>query len=287
MILRFLPRIIGVLLVLLLAGCSAIRTGYNNAPTLLYWWLDGYMEFTDAQEPLVRNSLAELHRWHRREELPAYADLLGRMQQAASAATTPEQVCTYARQIRVHVQRLVDQGAEGMALITPTLQDEQLRHLDLEFEKSNQKWREQWLDGSSAELLDRRVERTVERFENFYGRLSDKQKELLRQRLGASGFDARVAWAERLRRQEDMLRVLQEHRSADRAAHRKAEMLALLRRSVEPQDGEARAQYERMWQEGCQTLAALHNSASPVQRQRLIEKLQGYENDFRTLAANR
>ena len=286
-LLRFLTRSIGVLLALALAGCSAVRTGYNNAPTLLYWWLNGYMDFTDAQEQPVRDSLADLHRWHRREELPAYAGLLARMQQAAGAAVTPEQVCTYTSQVRTHLQRLVEQSAEGLARLAPTLQEEQLRHLDLQFEKNNQKWREQWLDGTPAELLDRRVERTVERFENFYGRLNDRQKDLLRERLAASGFDPRIAWAERLHRQEDMLRVMQEHRGDERPAHVKAEMLALLRRSLEPQDAEARAQYDRMWLEGCQTMAALHNSATAAQRRNLIEKLQGYETDFRALAASR
>ncbi len=81
-----------------------------------------------------------------------------------------------------------------------------------------------------------------------------------------------------------MLRVLQEHRGDERPAHVKAEMLALLRRSLEPQDATARAQFDRMWQEGCQTLAALHNSASAEQRRRLVEKLRGYETDFRVLS---
>lgn len=283
--LRFLPRIIGALLLLLLAGCSAVRTGYNNAPTLLYWWLDGYVDFTDAQEQTVRSSLAELHRWHRREELPAYAELLARLQQAADAPVTPEQACSYTAQVRAHLQRLVTQSVDGLARVAPTLRAEQLRHLDLQLEKNNQKWREQWLDGSASELLERRLERTVERFENFYGRLSDAQKSLLRQRLVASGFDPRQAWSDRLQRQEDMLRVLQEHRGEERPAHVKAEMLALLQRSLEPQDAGARARLERMWQEGCQTLAALHNSASVEQRRRMLEKLRGYETDFRALAA--
>lgn len=285
LLLSFLPRIISALMLVLLAGCSAVQTGYNNAPTLLYWWLDGYIDFNDAQARPVRESLDALHAWHRRQELPAYAEWLGRLQQRAGGTVTPEEVCTQLAQVRLHLQRLGEQGADGLARLAPSLQPEQLRHLARQFEKHNQKWREEWLDGSPDELLERRLERTVGRYEDFYGSLSEAQKTLLRQRITASSFDARLAWAERLRRQRDTLQVLQEHRNGERPAHVKAEMLALVQRNLTPPETTAREQFERMLQEGCQSIAALHNSASPAQRRRLGEKLQVYESAFRALAA--
>jgi hypothetical protein len=281
----FLPRIIGALLAVLLAGCSAVQTGYNSAPTLVYWWLDRYVDFNEAQAAAVRADLAALHAWHRSEELPAYADLLKRLQQLADGPLTPELVCGVMPQVRQHLQRLNERSADGVARLVPTLQPAQLQRLAQQLEKNNQKWREEWLDGTPVELLDRRLERTMDRYEDFYGRLSDSQQALLRQRLASSAFDARTAWAERLRRQQDMLRVFQEHRGHDRPAHVKAEVLALLQRNLDSPDPAYRAQFERMLQDGCQTLALLHNSTSPTQRRHLIEKLRGYEADFRALAA--
>lgn len=282
-----LTRIIGALLLVFLAGCSTLRTGYNSADTLLYWWLDSYVDFSDAQTQLVRDSLGTLHSWHRKQELPAYAELLDRMQPLASGSVTPELVCTFATQVRTHIRRLGDQSAEGLARVVPTLQPQQLQRLAEQFEKDNQKWREKWLDGTPDELLDRRLERAVDRFEDFYGRLSDAQRTLLRQRLASSSYDARAAWAERLRRQEDMLGVFQEHRGADRATHVRAEMLALLQRSLDSSEPKARARTERLLQEGCETIALLHNSANAKQRRHLIEKLQGYGADFRALVTER
>lgn len=282
-----LPRIIGALLLVLLTGCSAVRTGYNHADTLAYWWLDSYVDFSEAQTPLVRDSLQALHRWHRQRELPAYAELLDRMQSLASGSVTPELVCTFAAQVRNHLQRLGDQSADGLARVVPTLRPTQLQRLAEQLDKHNQKWREEWLDGTPAELLDRRLERTVDRFEDFYGRLSDAQKALLRQRLATSSYDARAAWAERLRRQEDLLGVFQGHLDAKRPAVVKAEMQALLQRNLEPPEAQARARAERQLQEGCQTLALLHNSTNARQRRHLIEKLQDYAADFRALAAEK
>ena len=45
-------RIIVALLLLtpaLLTGCSALRFGYNQAPELAFWWLDGYADFDEVQ----------------------------------------------------------------------------------------------------------------------------------------------------------------------------------------------------------------------------------------------
>jgi len=280
-------RIIGALLLVLLGGCSSLKLGYHNAPTITYWWLDSYIDFNDAQAGPVRERLAALHAWHRQNELPAYADLLQRMQQLAPGPVTPELVCTFVSEVRTHLQRLGVQSADGLARVAPLLEPAQLQHLAQQFEKHNQTWREEWLDGTPEALLARRVERTVDRYEGFYGRLSPAQQTLLRQRLAASGFDARLAWAERLRRQQDTLRALGEHRHSERPAQVLADMQALVQRSLEPSDPAARAQFDRMLAEGCQTIAALHNSSDARQRRRLIERLQGYEADLRALAAEK
>jgi hypothetical protein len=57
-----------------LAGCSAIKLAYNQAPTLAYGWLDGYLDFNDQQSPQVRDALNRLFAWHRASELPKTAD---------------------------------------------------------------------------------------------------------------------------------------------------------------------------------------------------------------------
>ena len=41
--------IIGVLALVLLSGCSALRFGYNQAPELVYWWLDNHVDVSPAQ----------------------------------------------------------------------------------------------------------------------------------------------------------------------------------------------------------------------------------------------
>lgn len=282
-----LPRIIGALLLVFLGGCSAVRIGYNNAPSLVYWWLDSYIDFNDAQAGQVRDSLSALQAWHRKTELPAYADLLRQIQRVASGPVTPQQVCEFSDQIRTRVQSLGEQAAEGMSRAVPTLTPEQLRHLALQFDKHNRTWREEWLDGTPAELSARRLKKAVERAQSFYGRLEETQLAILRQSVASPTFDARLAWRERLRRQQDMLQVLREHGNSDRPAHVKAEILALLQRNLNSPDAAYQTQFERLVVESCTNIAALHNSTSAAQRRQLQETLQDYEADARALISTK
>ena len=74
-------RIIGLaclLALLLLQACSTLTLGYNRAATLSYWWLDSQLDLNEVQSQQLRTDLDTLHRWHRREALPQYAELLQR-----------------------------------------------------------------------------------------------------------------------------------------------------------------------------------------------------------------
>ena len=54
----------------MISGCSALRIGYSTAPDLVYWWLDGYVDFNADQTTRVRAVIAQWFAWHRRAELP-------------------------------------------------------------------------------------------------------------------------------------------------------------------------------------------------------------------------
>ena len=69
-------HIIALVVLVCLQGCSTIKLGYNNAPSLAYWWLDDYVDFDATQSKQVRDELERLHQWHRATELPKIDSLL-------------------------------------------------------------------------------------------------------------------------------------------------------------------------------------------------------------------
>jgi hypothetical protein len=76
-----------------LTGCSTIKVAYNNSDDLLYWWVDSYVDLQDGQKQLTRDTLNELQRWHRQQQLPEYAALLQKLRAMAPHDITPAQVC--------------------------------------------------------------------------------------------------------------------------------------------------------------------------------------------------
>lgn len=280
-------RIIGALLLFLLASCSATKFGYDSAPTLTYWWLDSYVDFNATQSPPMRSSLTELHAWHRMNALPAYADTLRKMQQLAPYDVTPAQLCELWTEVQAHMQQLGVAAASGISAFTPTLQSEQLRHLALQFEKRNRKWRDEWLDVAPDKLRERRLKQAVDRAEMIYDRLEETQLAILRSSIERSSFDAQLSYREIQRRQQDILQTLKEHSALDpaHAPHVLAEVLALVGRLRVSPDPVYRAHQEKMTAEGCDTLAALHNSTSPAQRANALKNLRDYEADVRSLAS--
>ena len=78
---------------LLLSGCSALRFTYNQGPVLAYWWLDGYMDFTDEQSPQVKQALADWFAWHRQTQLPEYATWLASVRALAHEKVSAAQMC--------------------------------------------------------------------------------------------------------------------------------------------------------------------------------------------------
>jgi Family of unknown function (DUF6279) len=282
-------RIIGVLLLVLLTACSAVKIGYNNAPTLSYWWLDNYIDFNDEQAPLVRERLDTFLAWHRQSELPAYVDSLRNMQQLADGNVTTAQVCGLWSEVQTHIEHLGIQAAGPLSSIVPTIKPEQLRYLGLQFDKRNQKWRDEWIDLTRQDLLKHRLKLATERAEMLYGRLHESQRNLLRQSIEQSRFDAQLVYRDKLRQQQDILQILREHSQSQplRPTHVQAEVLALLERMRVSPDPLYRAQQETMRSEGCTTLAALHNSSNKEQRASLLQTLKDYEADARTLGSTR
>ena len=283
-----LGSIMGVLVVAIgLGGCSAVRLGYNNAPSLGYWWLDRYFDFDTVQGTQMRTDLQALQNWHRTEELPLLAEMLKNLQAAAPRPVTSGQVCTLLGYLQTRLLVSSHRFTPALANLAPTLTPAQLEHINREFDKRNAKWREEWMDVEPVELTNRRVDLLVERFESFYGRLEPVQQALLRKQITESGFDPQLNYRESLRRQQDALQTLRDTRSAAaNASNIQTALRSLVERSVESPDAAHRQYVDKLRLQSCASLADLHNSTTADQRKKLAQTLQGYEADVRALIRN-
>lgn len=270
-----------------LAGCSAVRFGYNQAPELLFWWLDGYADFDDAQAPQVRERLGQWFAWHRRTQLPDYASLLGRAQADVLADTTPDRTCRWFDELRQRGQTAAEQALPYAAEVIATLKPAQIQHIERRYARVNEEFRSDFLDKDPARRLERSVDRTTERAEFLYGTLDERQRALVARMIAASPFDAEAWYVERTQRQQEALQMIR--RVAATGTDRDA-AVASLRAYVErvarsPREGYRRYQ-EKLEAYNCAFAATLHNATTPAQRQAAASRLKGWEADFRALAAS-
>lgn len=281
----------GCLLALLwLGGCSAVRVGYNQAPTLVWWWLDGYMDFDDAQAPKVKAALTQWFAWHRSTQLPDYADLLAAAQQQVMQPATPAQVCRWNDELRRRVDAALAHGLPMAAELLPLLKPEQLAQLERRYRKSNQAFEEDFLQ-QPDERLKAAVKRTIDRAEMLYGRLDDNQRRLVAAGVRASPFDPAAWYAERQALQSQTLQTLARLTAggparADRDSNLSG-LKALTDRLLRAPPGPYRDYQQRLTDYNCEFIARLHNSTTPKQRQSARDRLHGWEDDLRALAVQK
>ena len=279
--------IIGALLIAtLLVGCSAVRLGYNSAPTLAYWWLDSYFDFDGEQSLRIRADLQAVQDWHRKEELPLLIQTLKELQAMAPKPVTPAQVCNTVTSLQTRVQVTLERVAPSIGAIAPGLQASQIEQVSREFDKRNKKWREDWLEGTNTERAERRVKQIVDRAESLYGSLEPAQMAIIKNHVQTSSFDGPRNYREMLRRHEDALQVLTTLRtSKPTTAQATAAIRGLLERTLKAPDPAYRQYIDRLTLESCTATAALHNIITSSQRTHLVQALQDYEADARALAA--
>ncbi|MGZ5179791.1 MAG: DUF6279 family lipoprotein [Ramlibacter sp.] len=282
-----LARIIGLLsLILALGGCSAIKLGYNALPALSDWWLDGYLDFDDAQRAAVRDDLARIHAWHRATELPRYAQLLQQFERLAPGDITPEQACGFEPQLRARLGALVARIEPAVTEHALSLRPEQIAHLERKYQQRNRDYQREWVRLAPEELVDKRLKEFAERIELVYGDLGDAQRALLRRQLQTSNYSAATVLAERRRRQQDTLATLRRIAAQPtNIAEARAAVHALMQRTVEPPEASFRAYIDAMRQETCRLTALVHNSMSPSQREHAAQRLRGWQHDLADLAA--
>lgn len=267
-----------------LAGCSALRLAYQQAPSIVYWWLDGYADLDEPQSDQARRAIDAWFDWHRRTQLPDYVALLARAQADVRQDTTPERACRWWHELRRRGDAAIAQALPDVAAIATTLTPAQIEHVKRGFDKSNRKFRDEYLEPDRQLRRERALQRNVERIEMLYGRLEEPQRELLAQRLAASPFDPEAWLAERKLRQRDALELLVRIRSDGLS---KEQALPLLRAHVGTWSRSPREAWRRYDEQleayNCRLAAALHNTTSPAQREAAGAKLKNWEGDLRSL----
>lgn len=274
------------------SGCSMVRLAYDQAPNLVYFWIDGYVDVNGEQTPPLRDAIDRWFAWHRRTQLPDYADLLARVQRDVAEPTTPAAVCAWQAEGERRMDAALDEAAPAAAELILSLTPDQLRHIEARMAKAQVEMRADFLQVDPTERRAKSLERTVDRFEMLYGRLDTAQRQRLAALLAISTFDAERWLGERRTRQREMLQAMTLASAAARSDGNRSEAMQQARaaahlivdRTGRSPRADYRAYQQRLTQDNCALIASMHNAMTPAQRQNARAKLKGWEDDMRMLA---
>lgn len=273
------------LIVVGLAACSTIRLAYNNADVFLFQSLDGFLDFEPQQEQFSKTRIAALLAWHRKQELPAYAQWLTKIREQIDAPLTAAQVRALTEDLNAKGDRLVTRALPDLAELATSLTPANLARLQERYAKTLEETRKDYVQASRNKQLERRFDQILSSVERVYGRFSREQREKLRAASDARPLDHTNWLAERERRQQEIMAALTEI-STQRlpVAQATARLRAVAERFSPSPDPQRRAYFEQVNQSSYEVMALATQLATPEQRQTARETLNQWISELNGLA---
>ena len=193
-----------LILVLFLGGCSSITFIYNQFDNLFPWYLQSYVDLDRDQKKYLDELLTPFFQWHRVEEMPKYAQIIGDLELAINDEIDIESIALITHNVEESWFRLEDQMIMWATPLARELSDEQitkfiqvLRTKTTQSEKKLLVRNDQVYQSDSYKSLRKNLRR-------FMGSLTKDQLDLVKitskemKRVDAERIQSRKAFNEKL-----------------------------------------------------------------------------------------
>jgi Family of unknown function (DUF6279) len=270
-----------------LTACSTIRFTYNHGDTLLYWWLNTYLDLDSDQSDWVKKDIDNLFQWHRATQLRDYAGLLGKMQrQLGDGTVTQDELLSDYRDIKARTELLAFKALPQLADLAMSIKPGQITQMEQKFAKNNDKFRKEFMSGSVEDQHKARFKKAMSQFELWFGGFSREQEAALRRASDARPLDNEVFLQERQLRQKKIVALLR--RVHDQKLNKEQTMSAvhdLLREMFDRMEApERKAFYDAYVDSTSKFIVTAIKLTTPEQKQHAQKRMQGWINDFNALA---
>ncbi len=115
-----------LILVLFLGGCSSITFIYNQFDNLFPWYLESYVDLDRDQKQYLDELLTPFFQWHRVEEMPKYAQIIGSLESAIDNEIDIKSITLMTDNVEESWFRLEDQMIVWIIPLARELSDEQI-----------------------------------------------------------------------------------------------------------------------------------------------------------------
>ena len=267
-----------------LAACSLTRIAYGNAAPLVAFSADSWFDLRTRQKDWVRERVSLAMAWHRASELPEYRAFLREALARSEDGVSEEDARWAYAKLRNYYRRAMEKMLPDMAEFLGQLDAGQAAHLEHRFAEENEKLVKESLQGTPSERSERRARRFIGYFEDWTGRLSPEQRELVAARLADIPDLSQERMADRHFRQSETLALL-------RGSPSHAATIEGLRRILVDTDAWRRPQYREKLEDRDRRMFALVGAIGATldtgQREYFARELRGYLKDIDRLASQR
>ena len=275
-----------VILLALLTACSTIRFSYNHGDTLLYWWLDAYVDFEGDQSDWVKRDISELFQWHRKTQLHDYAALLSSFQRQLAGNPTQQDLLNDYREIRTRTETLAMKAVPDMVDLARSLTPDQIEQMEKRFNKKNDEYRRKFVSGSVEKRNEARFDKSMEQFKLWFGGFSNEQEKALRRASDARPLDNNIWLEERIYRQRKILALARKIQAEKPSKEQTNTMItALIREFFARMDApERKGFYDSYINATSNYILTAIRIATPAQKAHAQKRMQGWIDDFNALA---
>ena len=194
--------------VLLITACSTVRFAYNQGDTLIRWWIDDHIGLTAEQEVLTRELLEQQFWWHRTEQLAEVSKTLEQLRRQLHRPLSTQEVSQFSDDLKKFIYAIAKKSTPDAAKIFVTLQNNQIEKMQKRMQKGNEKFAKEWLPPSAEKQNKVRADKVIDRVEWLFGTINKEQEEKIRQHIKNNPLDMNMVYQERLRRQNDLIKIV-------------------------------------------------------------------------------
>ena len=173
-------RVWVVIALFVVSACSSTTYVYNRLDFLLPWYMDDYVDLTAEQEAYLDELLVPFLAWHRAHELPVYLTALNRIEDSLNQPLTAEIVGTIVTEFELAWLRLQSEGLERLLDLGASLSDEQIAAFLEALWEQQREFEEEYLERDEEEFFEDNDDNTRDTFQDYLGKLSDDQKQWVR-----------------------------------------------------------------------------------------------------------
>lgn len=276
-----------IVIITVAAGCSSVRFAYNNGDTLLYFWLNAYLDLDSDQGGFVRKDIDQLFQWHRQTQLRDYAQLLATGQRQLAGNMTEAELQAGFREIMARSELLALKALPELADLARTVRPEQIAQMEKKFNSNNEDYRKKFLRGGREKRQKLRFKKVMQQFELWFGNFSRDQEALLRKASDMRPLANEIWLDERMRRQKKILSVLRKVQQEQLGKEATMALIDGLIRDIFDrfEAPERKAFFDGYISGTLQMILTGIKIATPQQKEHAHKRMQGWIDDFNRLAA--